>query len=117
MTESKIVVDLEKCLSVGTEVARAAGAEILAGFTDGRAQSTAGWKGTADLVTDVDRRVEKLVFERLREAFPGYGFIGEETAGSNETVTDLPTWVVDPIDGTSNCHPSFRQKPSRATSH
>jgi len=102
MSENKICVDLDKCLSIGTEIARAAGAEILAGFTDGRAQSTAGWKGTADLVTDVDRRVEKLVFDRLREAFPGYGFIGEETAGSTETVGDLPTWVVDPIDGTTN---------------
>ena len=95
-------VDLEECVRVAVRVARAAGAEIRKGMEDGRAQSTAGWKGTADLVTEVDKRVERLVFAELRARFPGHAMIGEETASSSECVGDGPTWVVDPIDGTTN---------------
>lgn len=102
MSKGEEQVDLDKCLEVAVSVAREAGEEIRRGFTDGEAQRTAGWKGTADLVTAVDRRVEQLVFARLRAAFPGYAFIGEETAGASEVVGAAPTWVVDPIDGTTN---------------
>lgn len=99
-TEEK--VDLDKCLEVAVSVAKEAGEVIAKGFTDGEAQRTAGWKGTADLVTEVDRRVERLVFARLRAAFPEHALIGEETAGASEVVGEGPTWVVDPIDGTTN---------------
>jgi myo-inositol-1(or 4)-monophosphatase len=56
-----------------------------------------------DVVTEVDKAAERLVFERLMKARPGDGFVGEEGTGSGSTgsVGDVE-WIVDPIDGTVN---------------
>lgn len=53
----------------------------------------------ADLVTDVDREVERFIVSKLGEAFPGYGFIGEEYGAVNGD----SEWCfcIDPIDGTT----------------
>jgi len=51
-------------------------------------------------VTIADKETEEKIREILQEAFPDYGFYGEETGQSN---TNQPwTWVVDPIDGTAS---------------
>src|SRR6185312_8007447 len=42
---------------------------------------------------------EQTIREELAGAFPGDGFMGEETGGTDCTRS---LWVVDPIDGTSN---------------
>lgn len=53
-----------------------------------------------DIVTEVDRAAEALIYERMMTARPQDGFLGEEGAQS-ETDSGV-TWVVDPIDGTVN---------------
>lgn len=58
-------------------------------------------KGGIDLVTKYDKGCEKLIFDRLREHFASYEFIGEESSSENK-LTDSPTFCVDPIDGTTN---------------
>jgi len=57
-----------------------------------------------DLVTETDQLVEKMLISGLRERFPQSKFIGEESVAGGEkcTLTDEPTWVIDPIDGTTN---------------
>jgi len=57
-------------------------------------------KGPRDFVTVADRDAEALIVRRLAEAFPGHGVLGEE-GGRRETL-DGPTWIVDPLDGTTN---------------
>src|SRR5690606_16530570 len=54
----------------------------------------------ADIVTEADREVERLIRDRLRAERPDDGFLGEET-GADRGTSGL-TWVVDPIDGTVN---------------
>ncbi|KAI1040018.1 hypothetical protein LB505_005989 [Fusarium chuoi] len=56
----------------------------------------------ADIVTETDQAVEKVIYERLQQRFPTFAFIGEETFKDSTTITDEPTFIVDPIDGTSN---------------
>ncbi|CAG8482248.1 20973_t:CDS:2 [Dentiscutata erythropus] len=58
----------------------------------------------SDLVTETDQLVEELIKSKLKESFPEHKFIGEETkaAGYQDEFTDDPTWIVDPIDGTTN---------------
>ncbi|CAB0035593.1 unnamed protein product [Trichogramma brassicae] len=49
--------------------------------------------------------VEKLLMNGISAKFPDHKFIGEEnTAESNRRVelTDAPTWIIDPVDGTMN---------------
>ncbi len=53
-----------------------------------------------DVVTEVDRASERLIYDRLMAARPGDGFLGEEGA-SSESASGV-VWVVDPIDGTVN---------------
>lgn len=58
-------------------------------------------KGPGDFVSAADRRSEKVLFEELSKARPGYGFIMEES-GSVEGTDKSHTWHVDPLDGTTN---------------
>ncbi len=38
----------------------------------------------------------------LKAAFPSHSFIGEETSNDIIEIGDGPTWLVDPLDGTTN---------------
>lgn len=62
-----------------------------------------------DLVTETDQAVEKLLIDGLSKHFINHKFIGEESVseGSQCTLTDDPTWIIDPIDGTMNFVHSF----------
>src|SRR5262249_35902336 len=58
-------------------------------------------KGPATFVTAADRRAEETLYAELSKARPGYGFLGEE-AGKREGADKTHTWIVDPLDGTTN---------------
>jgi myo-inositol-1(or 4)-monophosphatase len=58
-------------------------------------------KGPANFVTAADRRAEEILHEELMQARPGYGFLGEE-GGLREGPDKTHTWIVDPLDGTTN---------------
>jgi myo-inositol-1(or 4)-monophosphatase len=58
-------------------------------------------KGPANFVTMADRRAEEILHNDLAKARPGYGFIGEE-GGTHEGADKSHTWIVDPLDGTTN---------------
>ncbi|XP_069321603.1 inositol monophosphatase 1-like [Eulemur rufifrons] len=57
-----------------------------------------------DLVTATDQKVEKMLISSIREKYPSHSFIGEESVAAGEkcVLTDNPTWIIDPIDGTTN---------------
>jgi myo-inositol-1(or 4)-monophosphatase len=56
----------------------------------------------ADIVTETDKVVEIMVGNQLKEKYPHFLFIGEETYHPGQQLTDAPTFIVDPIDGTTN---------------
>jgi len=58
-------------------------------------------KGPANFVTAADKRAEEMLYTDLAKARPGYGFIGEE-GGTREGADKSHTWIVDPLDGTTN---------------
>ncbi|KAL9123513.1 MAG: hypothetical protein Q9217_007057, partial [Psora testacea] len=58
-------------------------------------------KNSSDLVTETDKAVEEMVSSSLKSIYPDYSFLGEETS-TNGTLTPAPTFIVDPIDGTTN---------------
>ncbi len=55
----------------------------------------------SDPVTEVDRRCEAFLKEELSRRFPDHGVVGEEGAGKGEQAREC-TWVLDPLDGTTN---------------
>ena len=76
--------------------------EVLFGYA-GKLKSVekkhlAGW------VSEADKESERVIFQFLKENFPGEILLGEESA---QDVHKLPTstegrWILDPLDGTTN---------------
>jgi myo-inositol-1(or 4)-monophosphatase len=58
-------------------------------------------KGPANFVSSADRRAEEILQRELEKARPHYGFLGEE-GGKREGSDSAHTWIVDPLDGTTN---------------
>ncbi len=57
-------------------------------------------KGTRDYVTYVDKTAEEMLVKGLQALLPDSGFLTEE--GTVEYVEKAYTWIIDPLDGTSN---------------
>jgi len=56
-------------------------------------------KARNEFVTQVDMAAEQTIIETIRERYPDHGILGEETG---EQRGDETTWIIDPIDGTTN---------------
>ena len=69
-------------------------------FLERRLTSIVSKEGHANYVTDIDCRVQEYLEKALTRLVPGSLFIGEEK--ENQALTDDPTWIVDPLDGTKN---------------
>ena len=57
-----------------------------------------------DFVTEVDKAAEAAIIEILREAYPDYGILAEESgqsAGRGSQDSEYQ-WIIDPLDGTTN---------------
>jgi myo-inositol-1(or 4)-monophosphatase len=61
-------------------------------------------KGRADLVTEADVSSQRAIRAFLEERMPGHAFLGEEEGAGKRRPErgDAPTWIVDPLDGTTN---------------
>jgi myo-inositol-1(or 4)-monophosphatase len=58
-------------------------------------------KGPNDFVSNADLKAEKIIIEELKKARPYYSIISEEE-GSEANKDKNNTWIIDPIDGTTN---------------
>ena len=58
-------------------------------------------KGPTDFVSSADLKAEKIIIEELKKARPNYSIISEED-GSEINKDKKNTWIIDPIDGTTN---------------
>ena len=63
-------------------------------------------EGHANFVTNIDKKVEEFLQENLLSLIPGSRIIGEEK--ENDPLTDDPTWIIDPVDGTTNLIHDYR---------
>ena len=58
-------------------------------------------KGPKDFVTNSDLKTEKIIIEELKKARPNFSIISEEDGSELNNDKDN-TWIIDPIDGTTN---------------
>jgi myo-inositol-1(or 4)-monophosphatase len=58
-------------------------------------------KGPGDFVTEADKKAERIIFQDLEKARPGYGFLMEE-GGTFEGSDKSHRFIIDPLDGTTN---------------
>jgi myo-inositol-1(or 4)-monophosphatase len=87
-------------IKVMIDAARKAGRALARDFGE-VAELQVSKKGAADYVSAADLKAEQTIFEELTRARPGYGFLGEER-GLIEGTDKTHTWIVDPLDGTTN---------------
>ncbi|HSH83841.1 MAG TPA: inositol monophosphatase, partial [Guyparkeria sp.] len=70
-------------------------------------------KADGSWVTVTDQALQNALQSGLAEHFPSFGFLGEEMAAAEreaawrECLDGRATWVVDPLDGTSNFRVGF----------
>lgn len=91
--------DTHALLGLAVEVGEEAAALLLDGLHRQRTKVSTKSSST-DMVTEMDQRSEALIVERLLAARPQDGVLGEE--GTERMGTSGVTWVIDPLDGTTN---------------
>lgn len=99
--------NFEKQLQVALDIAKESGAYIKSNFYSPRTNVESKDQSGLDLVTACDKYVEDLIFKTLGKEFPDDLLIGEEsthliTEESLDKFKTGYTWIVDPIDGTTN---------------
>ena len=70
-------------------------------------------KGPGDFVSLADQRAEKILFEELSKARPGYGFVMEESGGSRAPTRATSGTSIRSTRPPTSCTPS-RSSPSRS---
>lgn len=92
--------DLAIWRTAAEEAARI-GAAVL---EDWRTRFSVREKAHADLVTEADHSSQEAIRGFLQSRFPDHAFLGEEDpqAKAGKVSASVPTWIVDPLDGTAN---------------
>ena len=89
-----------ECLATARAAARAAG--VLMRRHAGRPRRVEHKGSFIDLVTEVDRAAERVIYGHIHRRFPDHAFLGEESTARTATRQARFRWIVDPIDGTTN---------------
>lgn len=82
------------------KAARAAGTSLARDFNEVEHLQVSK-KGPADFVSRADTRAEKIIYDELSKARPGYGFVMEES-GIVQGTDKNNRFIIDPLDGTLN---------------
>jgi myo-inositol-1(or 4)-monophosphatase len=96
-------------LGIAVRAARRAGAIINRAARDVDLLAVSR-KRHADFVTEVDRAAEQAVIEILHRAYPDHAILAEESgATAGQAGESEYTWIIDPLDGTTNFIHGFPQ--------
>lgn len=92
---------LHPMLNIAVKAARTAGAIINRAALDVEVLKV-GNKGANDFVTEVDQAAERAIIETLLQAYPDHGILAEESGREHGAQNSEYTWIIDPLDGTTN---------------
>lgn len=97
----RIFIVLKGISMLETAIEAALEAGALLKLHSGKARSIERKGGEeTNLVTEIDRRSEEIVIDRIRRKFPQHDFLAEESGGRDRRSEYC--WIIDPIDGTTN---------------
>ena len=99
---------LHPMLNIAIKAARAAGAIINRASLDLDLLKV-NTKSPNDFVTEVDQAAEQAIIEVLLTAYPGHGILAEESGRAHGAKDSDYTWIIDPLDGTTNFIHGFPQ--------
>lgn len=96
---------MQPILNIAVRAARKAGT-VITRAVDQIETLTITQKGRHDFVSEIDRRAEDEIIRIIRKTYPSHGILAEE---SGELKGDEVTWIIDPLDGTTNFLHGFPQ--------
>ena len=98
--------DIEQIFETGIDAIICAGELIEKYINDtvSKSQSLITKMSKSDFATQFDKRTENLIIQKIKEKFPTHEIIAEESdlSGDDYSFKDKVTWIIDPIDGTTN---------------
>lgn len=92
--------NMDKMLAYVVDIIRTAG-EPLQTVTKEKLNFDRKDENITDIVTEHDHKTEKFLIEEIQKRYPDHGFIAEEGDPKKQGFKKY-TWVIDPIDGTTN---------------
>jgi len=92
-------------LNIAVRAARRAGDLIVRNLDRGPNLEVSA-KSRNDFVSEVDRAAEAEIIAIIRKSYPRHAFLAEE---SGRTDGEECTWIIDPLDGTTNFLHGFPQ--------
>jgi myo-inositol-1(or 4)-monophosphatase len=98
---------LHPLLNTAVRAARRAGSVISRASLD-LESLTVSKKRQNDFVTEVDRAAEQTIVEMITRAYPDHAVLAEESGASGARDSEF-TWIIDPLDGTTNFIHGFPQ--------
>jgi myo-inositol-1(or 4)-monophosphatase len=91
---------MEPMTNIALRAARRAG-ELIVRAADELDRVDVHAKAANDFVTQVDLQSEQEIVRQLRRAYPDHAILGEESGRSGPDDAEY-TWIIDPLDGTTN---------------
>jgi myo-inositol-1(or 4)-monophosphatase len=90
--------ELHHFTTVAVQAALRAGEELKKGFCSPLSYTEK--PGIHNFVTEYDKKSEEIITSMIEKAFPDHSILAEE--GGETKKSSLITWIIDPLDGTSN---------------
>jgi len=84
-------------LNLGIEAAKDAGKFLLDNF--GKVKEIKS-KGDRNLATEIDRKAEQIIVDKIKSKYPRHGILAEEN--EKRDLDNDWLWIIDPLDGTHN---------------
>jgi myo-inositol-1(or 4)-monophosphatase len=95
---------LDTAINDAIIMVKEAGGLLLQGMDD---KKVVVKSGCANYVTEIDFKVQEIILGKLVKLLPDCNIIAEETA-DNKFSLDKYTWILDPVDGTTNLMYGFK---------
>ena len=91
---------MQPLLNIAIRAARRAG-DVIVRYVDRLDTLTIRTKEHNDFVSEVDKQAEDEIIQAIRAAYPDHAILGEESGALAGRGADY-SWIIDPLDGTTN---------------
>lgn len=99
---------MDPLLSIAIDAARHAG-KVMMRYMDRLDSIHVSQKGRHDFVTEVDKSCEQTIIQIIQKKYPDHRILAEESGLTEKNNQADITWIIDPLDGTTNYIHGFPQ--------
>lgn len=92
---------MDPLLNIAIDAARSAG-KVMMRYMDRIDSIRIDQKGHNDFVTEVDKSCEQVIIQTIQKKYPNHRILAEESGLTEKDNQADVTWIIDPLDGTTN---------------